>query len=46
MIKAITVNKSQLLMTAMLELIIIWVYCVLLFTFFYDHYYSDDIQYN
>jgi hypothetical protein len=45
-IKAITVNKNQLLMTAMLELIIIWVYCVLLFTFFFDHYFNDDIQFN
>jgi len=45
-IKAITVNKNQLLMTAMLELILIWIYCVLLFTFFFDHYFNDDIQFN
>lgn len=33
-------------MSAMLELILIWVYCVLLFTFFPDHYFNDDIQFN
>ena len=42
-IKAITVNKNQLLMTAMLELILIYIYTVLLFTFFFDHYFNDDI---
>jgi len=45
-IRAITVNKNQLLMTAMLELILIYIYCVLLFTFFFDHYFNDDIQFN
>lgn len=29
-------------MTAMLELILVYIYAVLLFTFFYDHYYNDD----
>jgi hypothetical protein len=42
-IRAITVNSDQLLMTAMLELILIYIYCVLLFTFFFDHYFNDDI---
>ena len=45
-IRAITVNANQLLMTAMLELILIYIYCVLLFTFFFDHYFNDDIQFN
>jgi len=30
-------------MSAMLELILLWIYCVLLFTFFFDHYFNDDI---
>ena len=33
-------------MTAMLELILIYIYTTLLFTFFFDHYFNDDIQFN
>lgn len=33
-------------MSAMLEFILLWIYCCLLFTFFYDHYFHDDIQFN
>lgn len=46
MVKAVTVNKSQLLMTAMLEFILIWIYSSLLFTFFYDMYFNDSIKFN
>jgi hypothetical protein len=42
-IRAVTVNKNQLIMTAMLELILVYIYCVLLFAFFFDHYFNDDI---
>jgi hypothetical protein len=45
-IKSVTKNSSQLIMSAMLELILVYIYTVLLFTFFFDHYYNDDIQYN
>jgi len=30
----------------MLEFILLWIYCTLLFTFFFDHYFHDDIQFN
>jgi hypothetical protein len=33
-------------MTAMLELIVLWIYCVLLFTFYPDGYFSDDITWE
>jgi inositol 1,4,5-triphosphate receptor type 1 len=45
-IKAVTLNGSQLMMTAMLELILVYIYSVLLFTFFYDQYYNDDILFT
>ena len=34
------------MMTAMLELILVYIYSVLLFTFFYDQYYNDDILFT
>jgi len=33
-------------MSAMLELILVYIYAVLLFTFFFDHYQNDDLQYS
>jgi hypothetical protein len=45
-IKAVTTNGDQLVMAAMLELILIWVYAVLLFSFFFDFYFNDDIQFD
>jgi len=45
-IKSVTKNSSQLLMSAMLELILVYIYAVLLFTFFFDHYQNDDLQYS
>jgi inositol 1,4,5-triphosphate receptor type 1 len=45
-IRSVTKNSNQLLMAAMLELILVYIYAVLLFTFFFDHYQNDDIQYN
>eukprot|EP00347_Sterkiella_histriomuscorum_P021853 403332539 len=43
-IQAITLNKNQLLMTAMLGLIIIYIYSVLAYAFFFDMFYNEDIN--
>ena len=42
-IQAVSLNKNQLLLTAMLELIIIYIYSVIGFTFFPDMYFNDDV---
>lgn len=43
-IQAITLNKDQLLLTAMLALIVIYIYSVLSYAFFFDMFWNPDIN--
>lgn len=43
-IQAVTKNYRQLLLTAMLGLIIIYVFSVIAFAYLYDMYYDEDIN--
>jgi len=40
---AVTLNKNQLLMTAFLGIIIIYIYSCMGFVFLFDMYYNDKI---
>lgn len=43
-IQAVTKNSKQLLLTAMLGLIIIYIFSVIAFSYLYDMYYDEDIN--
>ena len=36
-------NGNQLIQAAALEFTMVWIYCVIIFTFFFDHMYDDNI---
>ena len=42
--RAVTVNKGQLVLTAMLGLILIYIFGAFGFTFFHDMYYNEDVN--
>ena len=44
MIQSVTLNGNQLLMTAMLGIIIIYIYSAIAFIFLYDTFYDDQVH--